>query len=100
MINGTYKITLRSPLGPRHGTLTLMQCDSALSGSFDVLAAHTIFEDGSIHANQFSFTTQMHTLLGDKPITVTGFLEGEALVGFLSLAAKQFPFTGIRCEED
>ncbi|MEA4986983.1 MAG: hypothetical protein VB095_02910 [Anaerovorax sp.] len=97
MINGTYNITLRSPLGPRHGTLTLLQSDTNLSGSFDVLASHNIFENGHIQDNQFSFTAEMHTLLGKKIINVSGFLEGDALVGFLTIAFKQFPFTGIRC---
>ncbi|WP_324825763.1 hypothetical protein [Sinanaerobacter sp. ZZT-01] len=97
MVNGTYKITLQSPLGPRHGTLTLLQCDSSLSGSVDMLSSHTVFENGSVHDNHFSFTTEMHTLLGNKLITVTGLSEGDALVGFLSLSLKKFPFTGERC---
>lgn len=100
MLNGTYNITLRSPLGPRHGTLTLLQQDLALSGSFDVLASHNEFEHGCVQGNQFSFTAEMHTLLGNKSIAVTGFLEGDALVGFLTVALKQFPFTGIRSSSD
>lgn len=96
MLNGTYNITLHSPLGPRHGTLTLEETNFTLRGSLNVLDSQNGFQNGSTHDNHFSFSTEMHTLLGNKPITVTGFCEGDGLVGFLTVAFKKIPFTAVR----
>lgn len=100
MLKGTYNITLRSPLGPRYGKLTLEESNSKLRGSLDILGSHNMFQDGYIQNNQFSFSADIHTLLGCRRVKVTGYFEEYALVGFLTLSLKQIPFTAVRVVSD
>ncbi len=65
MINGTYQIEMKSPMGKKHGRLTLQEIESSLSGNIDILGHANeihgdILSDGSCQFSGVFITRMRH----------------------------------------
>lgn len=98
MLDGTYQVLLRSPMGPRQGTLILESLDDGLGGTLEMLGFKNDFQGGSLDGEAFSITMDIHTLLGERQIKVCGRCTGEELLGTIHMSAKEIPFAAIRQE--
>lgn len=98
MLNGTYRLTLRSQMGPRQGVLVLANSDHGLNGRLELLGFENEISQGHTDENNFAFTINLHTLLGDRQITVTGQTACRSVSGEFILGKTVLPFTGVRID--
>jgi hypothetical protein len=95
-VDGTWKITMETPLGSRSATLSLASADGALSGTMSGDAGTVEIYDGKIDGDQLSFKadiSQPMSLTLAFSATVTGnVLSGSVALGMFGDA----PLSGIR----
>ena len=80
-MNGTYRVSLKTPFGPQAGTVTLVEQNGALSGSIDALGAKNPFSGGTAQGNRFSFSGSLRTMVGRIDYTAEGVVEGDTITG-------------------
>ncbi|MBN2006527.1 MAG: hypothetical protein JXA21_24460 [Anaerolineae bacterium] len=79
MIDGTYDVTVETPMGALKGTVVLRQEGEALTGKFTIMGKEAEFSGGAITGNQCSFSGEMVTPLGNMPYTINGTVDGDTL---------------------
>jgi len=78
-MNGTYSITMQTPMGLEKGTITFAQDGEALSGSLNILRGSNAFSGGHIEGNAFEFSGEIKKLITKIPYTAKGTIEGDHL---------------------
>jgi hypothetical protein len=95
-VDGTWKITLETPLGARSATLTLASAGSALNGTMSGDAGSTEIYDGKVDGDQISFkadvTQPMPLTLAFSATVNGGALSGSVALGMFGDA----PLSGTR----
>ncbi|NLU24222.1 MAG: hypothetical protein GXW99_05795 [Clostridiales bacterium] len=79
MIEGRYKIILRSPLGPRFGVLRIEQESDSVSGVLELLNRTNIFTGGHATGDSFSCSGEMQTLMRHLSYVMEGSVSGDKL---------------------
>lgn len=72
MINGTYRIVMRTLIGKKYGQLTLYQEDNVLTGYIDILQHRNEIQDGEIIDGQCRFLGKFITPIRDIPFMAEG----------------------------
>lgn len=94
-IDGTWKITLNTPMGAQERNLTLTSSGSALAGSMSGPQGDVPIEDGSVDGNAVSWSV-MAPQMGAK-VAFTGTIDGDTIAGQAVLGAfGSAPFSGAR----
>lgn len=78
-MNGTYNITMQTPMGMEKGTITFTQDGDTLSGSLNILRGNNPFSGGKVEGNEFVFSGEIKKLITKIPYTAKGTLEGDLL---------------------
>jgi len=78
-MNGTYNITMQTPMGMEKGTITFTQDGDSLSGSLNILRGSNAFSGGKIEGNEFIFSGEIKKLITKIPYSAKGTLEGDHL---------------------
>ena len=94
--DGTWKLTLQSPMGPQDATLTLRSDGDRLSGQAETPFGDKDFDDGSIDGDQLSWSVKT---LKPMPMTVKfqATVDGDSMSGTAKAGAfGTFEFTGTR----
>ncbi len=95
-VDGTWKITMETPLGSRSATLTLASTGDGLSGTMSGEAGSTDIYDGKVSGDQVSFKAD---ITQPMPLTL-GFsatIAGNALSGTVALGMfGDAPLSGTR----
>src|SRR5262245_3160185 len=96
--DGTWNLTLQSPIGPQDAKLTLKSEGSVLSGSADTPLGDKSFDDGSIDGDQLAWSVKV-----SKPMPMTvkfqATVDGDAISGTAKAGAfGTFEFTGARAD--
>lgn len=95
-VDGTWNITMETPLGARNATLTLAATGGALSGTMSGDGGAIDIYDGSISGDQVSFkvdiTQPMSLTLGFSATVAGNALSGSVALGMFGDA----PLSGTR----
>jgi hypothetical protein len=78
-MNGTYNITMQTPVGMEKGTITFSQDGDVLSGSMNILRSSNVFSDGKVEGNTFEFSGEIKKLITKIPFTAKGMIDGDLL---------------------
>ncbi len=95
-IDGTWNVTLHSPLGERTATLTLKAAGGALTGTMAAEGGTTEIYDGSVVADMVKWKVNIQNPM---PLTLefSGTVAGDKVSGNVETGAfGGFPFDGTR----
>lgn len=95
-VNGTWALTMQTPIGERKSTLTLTTNGNALTGTLAAEGRSTTILDGKANGNTVSWTA---AIKNPMPLTLEfqGKIDGNAIAGSVSAGnVGSWPFTGSR----
>ncbi|MDQ0394840.1 hypothetical protein [Labrys monachus] len=95
-VEGTYKITVKTPLGPQEAQLTLRSEGSALSGSIENVKGRSDFSGGSVDGNEFRFPARISTPIGRIHADIAGRVEDDRLIASAKLPLGTAKIEGVR----
>ena len=94
--DGTWTLTLETPMGERRSTLTLVTAGGALTGTQEAEGDTTAIAEGTVNGNQVSWKV---SVTNPMPLTLTfnGSVDGDAISGTADTGMfGSFPFEGKR----
>ncbi|MGW5546807.1 hypothetical protein [Streptomyces sp. NPDC003998] len=78
--DGTWSITIASPIGPQHGTVDVKQNGAALSGTATAMGSTVDIENGRLEGDRAQFTINMVRPMPMK-MDFDLIIDGHALTG-------------------
>ena len=94
-VDGTWKLTLQTPMGARPSTLTLSTSDGGLQGTMEGDQGTQPIENGAVNGNAVSWSITAPALA--MTIAFSGTVEGDTISGSAELGAfGSAPFSGAR----
>ncbi len=95
-VDGTWKLTVNSPMGQQNIDLNLTSSGSTLTGSLSGAMGSTDIKNGTVDGDSISFEAQI-TEPFSIAITVTGDVAGDELKGQVKTQGfGSFPMKGVR----
>ena len=94
--DGTWNLTMQTPMGERRSTLTLSTAGGALTGKQEAEGNTTDIAEGSVNGNELSWKV---SITNPMPLTLTftGTVDGNSLNGNADTGMfGSFPFEGTR----
>jgi hypothetical protein len=94
--DGTWNLTMQTPMGERRSTLTLSTADGTLSGKQEAEGDTTDIADGTVSGDDVSWKV---SITNPMPLTLTfsGTVNGNSLTGTADTGMfGSFPFEGTR----
>jgi len=94
--DGTWNLTMQTPMGERRSTLTLSTAGGALTGKQEAEGNTTDIAEGSVNGNELSWKV---SITNPMPLTLTftGTVDGDTLNGSADTGMfGSFPFEGTR----
>jgi hypothetical protein len=95
-VDGTWNLTMETPMGERRSTVTLKSDGAALSGTQEADGNTTDIFEGSVNGDQASWKV---SITNPMPLTLTftGSVSGNAISGSADTGMfGSFPFQGAR----
>ncbi len=92
-----FQIFLESPLGERHGYLTLQDGEGQVHGTFSLLGFENPVE-GTCTGEEYHLKHQLHTLISDLNCVTTMYTEEEKVHGTLITDRATMKLWGNRIE--
>jgi hypothetical protein len=94
--DGTWNLTMQTPMGERRSTLTLAAAGGTLTGSQEAEGNTTDIAEGSVNGNELSWKV---SITSPMPLTLTfnGTVDGNSINGTADTGMfGSFPFEGTR----
>lgn len=94
--DGTWNLTMQTPMGERRSTLTLSTADGTLTGKQEAEGNTTDIAEGTVNGNDLSWKV---SITNPMPLTLTfnGTVDGNSLNGSADTGMfGSFPFEGTR----
>ena len=94
--DGTWNLTMQTPMGERRSMLTLSTAGGALTGKQEAEGNTTDIADGTVNGNELSWKV---SITNPMPLTLTftGTVDGNTLNGSADTGMfGSFPFEGTR----
>jgi hypothetical protein len=94
--DGTWNLTLQTPMGEQKSTLTLSTAGGALTGKQEAQGNTSDIAEGSVNGNELSWQV---SITNPMPLTLTftGTVDGNSLNGSADTGMfGSFPFEGTR----
>ena len=94
--DGTWNLTMQTPMGERRSTLTLSTAGGTLTGKQEAEGNTTDIADGTVNGNELSWKV---SITNPMPLTLTftGTVDGDTLSGSADTGMfGSFPFEGTR----
>jgi len=95
-IDGTYNITIHTPIGDQKVKLTLKTQGNALSGTSESSMGVSTFAGGTVNGNEVQWTDNATTPMGPLKIDMKGKVEGDKISGQAVSPFGPAPFEGTR----
>lgn len=95
-VDGTWNLTMQTPMGDRKATLAVTSADTKLQGTQSAEGNTVDIFDGTIHGGALSWKVN---ITSPMPMTLefNGTVEGVAMTGNMTAGAfGSWPFTGQR----
>ncbi len=94
-MNGTFHVTLGTPIGPQSGTITFVDHDGSLSGSIRAMG-NTNYFTGSANGDSFRISGVLSAGFFRFPYTAQGTVSGSVLQGTATTSAGVFQMNGTK----
>ena len=94
--DGTWNLTMQTPMGERRSTLTLSTAGGTLTGKQEAEGNTTEIAEGTVNGNELSWKV---SITNPMPLTLTftGTVDGDTLSGSADTGMfGSFPFEGTR----
>lgn len=95
-IDGTYKFSMKSPMGKVEGTMNFVTDGSVLTGSMVAGGSKAEILEGEVKENEFTFLSDLKTPMGMMRSTLIGKIEGEGISGVLKMKLGTMQFEGTK----
>jgi hypothetical protein len=79
-MNGTFKVSLSTPMGVKNGTISFLDNNGVLSGSLRALGKENPFRNGKANGNTFEFNGSLKIGFGEIEYVANGTITGDALL--------------------
>ena len=86
-VDGTWNITLSTPMGDRPATLTLKTDGSALSGSFGGPQGSQEFSGGTADGDKVAWKNKFAGAMGEMELSFDGTVDGDNIGGNVQFGA-------------
>jgi hypothetical protein len=86
-VDGTWNITLSTPMGERPAQLTLKTDGNALSGTFGGERGTQEFSGGTVDGNTVNWKTMFTGAMGPMELTFAGTVDGDSIGGTVQFGA-------------
>jgi hypothetical protein len=96
MIDGKYKISMKTPMGVKDGFLTFRTTGGALSGILEILGKENPFEGGTVDGDDLKFSGTFQSIMGKTQYDGEGSVDGDVLKGVSHTKMGDMPLTGTR----
>lgn len=94
--DGTYQVTVKTPMGNQKGTLTIQSAGESFSGSLETPSGTSHFTGGRVNGNQLQWQAETKTPLGAFDVSYTATIEGDRLSGEASTPMGAAPMDGMK----
>lgn len=95
-VDGTWTITMETPMGARKATLTLASAGGALNGTLSGEAGSTAIYDGTVSGNAVAWKTDISQPM-ELTLEFSATVTGDALSGSVKLGMfGNAPLSGVR----
>jgi hypothetical protein len=95
-IDGTYQVTVKTPLGKQKGKLTIQSAGDQFSGSLETSSGTTHFSDGRISGGQLQWQAETRTPMGAFDVSYTATIQGDRLTGEAATPMGTAPLEGMK----
>lgn len=96
MINGTYSIMLKTPMGVKKGEMILALDGTALHGSIVIKGKENPFSDGTVDGDSFTFSGELMSPVGKLVYDCIGSVTGDELAATAKAKKGTIQITGNR----
>jgi len=96
MVEGTYNVMLKTPMGVKKGELVLIPEGDVLNGKLVVMGQENPIEPGKTDGTKFSFSGELKTAVGKMSYECAGNVEGDAITGSVKTKKGTLTLTGKR----
>ncbi|MGI6216466.1 MAG: hypothetical protein ACOYIK_02520 [Coriobacteriales bacterium] len=97
MIDGTYNIKAKSPIGMQEGSFVFKTEGDALTGTANLMGSDATIENGAVDGDDFTFKlSQMDTPAGPMDFDVKGTVDGNDISGKIKCVMMTLKFSGGR----
>jgi len=96
-IDGTYNITINTPMGDQEAKLTFKTDGNILTGTSEsAMAGISEIEDGKVNGNELTWTENVKTPMGPLTLNMTVTVDGDRISGEANTPFGPAPFEGSR----
>ncbi len=95
-VDGTYNITVSTPMGAQQGKLTLKTEGNSLSGTNESAMGTSTLMNGKVSDNEVQWDEMAKTPMGEIKISFKGTVEGDKISGQVTTPFGPAPFEGTR----
>ena len=95
-VDGTYHITINTPMGPQKATLVLETKDGTLSGSMDSAMGLATFTGGTVNGNEATWESELKTPIGMMKFENKAVVDGDKISGMAKAPMGSLKFEGTR----
>lgn len=95
-VDGTFEITVETPMGAQAGKLEFETEGNTLTGSMEGLMGTDPIQNGTVNGEEFEFMVEPKSPMGRLKVTVKGKVEGDELTGQATTPFGPAPITGKR----
>ncbi|WP_283609210.1 hypothetical protein [Faecalispora anaeroviscerum] len=93
-MNGTYRISMRTPIGLQNGVISFIDEGIAISGSIRAMGNTSYFKNGKASGNSFEFSGILNTGLLYLRYTAKGIVNGNKLKATVATSYGTFQIFG------
>lgn len=95
-MDGTFNITLYTPIGPQSGILSLTDDNGALRGSIHAMGYTNYFRNGKASGNSFDLSEILNAGFFNIRYSAKGMIDGNALNAKVTTDSGIFQLNGTR----
>lgn len=94
--DGTYHVTVKTPMGSLEGDLTIRSSGNSFSGSMQTPFGASNFSGGRINGNQLKWQAETKTPMGSFDVTYSATVDGDKINGEATTPLGAAPMEGAR----
>ena len=80
-VDGTYNVTMNTPMGPQQAKLTLRSDGASLSGTYESAMGPEEFSGGTVDGGSCAWSATAKTPMGPLNLKITATVKGDKISG-------------------
>jgi hypothetical protein len=94
--DGTYNVTVQTPMGAQQGKLIIETSGDTFSGSMETPSGSSEFTGGNISGNTLTWRAETKTPMGAFDVAYKATIEGDKLTGEAETPLGSAPMEGVK----